>query len=117
MFFPQLLAQGNFDLALFAWGHGTERYGIFACGDPLSENFTGYCQRLVTRDLDQARFIIDDEQRARVLNRADAQIARDVPVLPLFQNPFQLALRDDVRGVTPNAAEYLASVEDWWLER
>ena len=39
-------------------------------------NFTGYCQRLVTRDLDQANRILDERQQARVLNRADRQMAQ-----------------------------------------
>ena len=36
-----------------------------------ASNHTGYCQRLVTADLDQADRILDDAQRARVLNRVD----------------------------------------------
>ena len=41
----------------------------------------------MTRDLDQAGRILDEEEQARVLNRADAQMARDVPVIPLYQVP------------------------------
>ena len=63
-----------------------------------THNFTGYCQRLVTRDLDQAERILDADQRARVLNRADAQMAKDVPVIPLFQQTRSAALRSTLRN-------------------
>ena len=38
-------------------------------------------------DLDQADRILDADQQARVLNRADVQLARDVPAIPLFEQP------------------------------
>ena len=50
------------------------------------QNYTGYCQRLVTADLDQADRILDERRRARVLNRADRGLASDVPTIPLFQS-------------------------------
>ncbi len=64
-------------------GCGWGAKAIFGCGG--DQNYTGYCQRLVTADLDQAERILDADQQARVLNRADAQLARDVPVIPLYQ--------------------------------
>ena len=53
----------------------------------------------MTRDLDQADRILDADQRARVLNRADRQLAKDVPVIPFYDSPFVLALRNTVRNV------------------
>ena len=55
------------------------------------QNYAGYCQRLVTRVLDQAQRILDSTRQAQVLNKADAQLAKDVPVIPLFDNPTVLA--------------------------
>ena len=52
-----------------------------------AQNFTGYCQRLVTSDLDEAARIFDAGRQAAALNRADRRIAKDVPVVPLFQHP------------------------------
>ena len=75
---------------------GTGRDEIFGCGGTL--NFTGYCQRLVTRDLDQANRILDASQQARVLNRADRQMAQDVPALPLFQIPLPAAFRTTIHN-------------------
>ena len=53
----------------------------------MSTNYTGYCQRLVTGDLDQSDRIFGRTQWARVVNRADAQLAKDVPVIPLYEVP------------------------------
>jgi peptide/nickel transport system substrate-binding protein len=116
----QVLASGAFDVTLFAWfGPGAEDGSmkqIFGCGG--SQNFMGYCQRLVTRDLDQSDRILHEGRRARVLNRADAQIARDLPTIPLFELPLVVAVRSSIRNFTP--AGFVAplwNAEDWWLDR
>ena len=124
VFLGQILPQGGFDVALFAWAgdpSGTGLDEIFGCGGSL--NYTGYCQRLVTRDLDQANRILDASQQARVLNRADRQMAQDVPALPLFQIPLPSAFRDngpqlrarlqsadDLRHVVARAAAVAAAI-------
>ena len=88
---------------------------MYGCGG--IQNYGGYCQRLVTRDLDQADRILDEGDQARVLNRADAQIARDVPVIPLHQVPFPAAVRSTVRGFVLSPFNPLWGAENWWLER
>jgi len=120
-FFEQILPSGDFDVALFAWIAGpdpTSAKLIFGCGGPL--NHTGYCQRLVTSDLDQAGRILDADQQARVLNRADARMAKDVPVIPLYQQTQSVALRSTVRNFDLSLNTTLTplwNAEDWWLER
>jgi ABC-type transport system substrate-binding protein len=115
----QIVASGEFDLTLFAWfltpGDNSGARGLFGCGG--SENETGYCQRLVTRDLNQAELILSAAERARVLNRADAQLARDVPVIPLFQIPFVIAIRSTIRGFVAHTGDLTWNAENWWLER
>lgn len=107
---------GDDDAHLFAWFHSPDPIGlegVFGCGG--SQNFTGYCQRLVTKDLDQADRILDDGQRARVLNRADRQMAKDVPVIPLFQLPILFAYKTTIRGIAPAPFDPFWNAEDWWL--
>ncbi len=117
-FFQQILPSGDFDLALHSIPLGpfpTTRF-FFGCG--AEYNVSGYCQRLVTRDLEQAERILDEQQRARVLNRADATIARDVPVIPFAQMPQSAAYVSTVRGfgLSVNAqANFLWNAENWWL--
>ena len=113
------LARGEFDVMLFSWvyqpGDTAQLKGIFGCGGPF--NFTGYCQRLVTADLDQADRILDARQRARVLARADRRLARDVPMIPLYQFVFVSARSTAVRGYALNTTDALWNAEDWWLDR
>jgi ABC-type transport system substrate-binding protein len=77
---------------------------------------TGYCQRLVTADLNQADHILDEEQRARVLNRVDRRLAKDIPVIPLYQPPAVVAYRAAIRNVGRSAID-LANAEDWGLAK
>jgi peptide/nickel transport system substrate-binding protein len=119
-YFQQILPSGDFDLALHSIPLGslpTARLS-FGCGGPF--NSGGYCQRLVTGDLEEAERILDVEQQARVLNRADTRIARDVPVIPFAQMPQSAARVSAVRGfqLSVNAqANFLWNAEDWWLDR
>ena len=57
---------------------------VLRCGNDTG--WTGYCQRLVDRDLDEASRVLDADLRA-CLNRIDARVALDVPMLPLFYQP------------------------------
>ena len=88
---------------------------IYGCGG--SANYTGYCQRLVSSDLDQADRIVDATQRGRVLERADRQLAKDVPVIPLYQIPWVYAFKDTIRNVVPSPDNLFWNAEDWWLDR
>ena len=115
-FLGTILPSGEFDVALFGFFSPPNPTGnaVFGCGG--SQNFTGYCQRLVTRDLDQADRILDARQQARVMNRADTQMARDVPVLPLNQIPLATAVRDTVRNFA-QSLNPLTNSENWWLAK
>ena len=95
--FDKILPSGDFDVAAFAWTFDArtataDRTALYGCGGV--QNFTGYCQRLVTSDLDQAQRILDPDRQAAVLNRVDTRLASDVPVIPLFEIPRRRA-RDD----------------------
>ena len=85
--------------------------GVYGCAE--SNDVTGYCQRLVTADLKQADQILNEEQRAHVLNRADRRLALDVPVIPLYQPPAILAFRATIRNIR---AFDLEKGENWWLD-
>ena len=116
--FGQSALTSGVDVQLFSWFESPDPTGfkdIFGCGG--SQNFTGYCQRLVTSDLDEADRILDADQRARVLNRADRRIAKDVPVIPLYQVPLVYAYRADLRGIDPAPFDPFWNAENWWLDR
>jgi peptide/nickel transport system substrate-binding protein len=119
-FFTQVVPSGRFQVAIFSWtSPGPAPFGkeVYGCGAEL--NFTGYCQRIVTADLDQAQRILDETQRARVMNRVDAQMARDVPVIPLYQIPVWASTRRELHGFAPSPSPLglFADAENWWLAR
>jgi peptide/nickel transport system substrate-binding protein len=116
--FSQIVPSGNFDLTSylkFVSADGSGKKSHLGCG--AAGNYGGYCQRLVTSDLDQADRILDADERARVLNQVDRQLAKDVPLIPLYEPPLVLALRNTVRNVVVSAEDLLWNAEDWWLER
>jgi peptide/nickel transport system substrate-binding protein len=116
-FIQQVLPSGDFDAAAFAWfgGDALADKELYDCGG--AQNFMGYCQRLVTSDFDEAERILDTEARAVVLHRVDRRLANDVPVIPLYQIPFVIASRKELRNVVPGPFNPLWKAEDWWLER
>ena len=116
--FEQILPSGAFDVALFAWNAGPDPGGKSIFGCEGFQNYTGYCQRLVTAAFDQAERTFDAVQQARVLNRADGQLARDVPVIPLFEQPPVRQRCDRLFGASsPNFLDPLVNAENWWHER
>ena len=70
----------------------------------------------MTRELVEADRILDARKQARVLNGADEQMARDVPVLPLNEIPLASALRVTVKNFA-QMFNPLTNSENWWLER
>ena len=69
------------------------------------------------RDLKQTDLIVEQRQRARVLNAADRKLARAVPVLPILQGVIWLAVRNTIRGVARGGvlSHTLQTSEDWWV--
>ena len=114
-FFGQILPQGLFDVALFSWvGSPVASWAYYyGCDAPL--NFTGYCQRLVTADFNQADRILDERRHARVFNRADRGLVRDVPTIPLFQFIFTAAYDTSVRNFVFLPWNPFWNAENWWL--
>ena len=116
--FGEIMPSGAFDgvhLAYFSAVDGpVGGKWLYGCGGP--GNTMGYCQRLVTRDLDQLELILDPAARARLANRVDVQLANDVPVIPLYQLPFLTAHRQELRNVALSGDPFW-NAEDWWLAR
>jgi peptide/nickel transport system substrate-binding protein len=111
-----LLVRGDFDVALFSWVASslllTAAYSL-VCGTGF--NYSGYCDRLLTRDLNQVFGILDRARRVQRLNGIDVRLARAVPWIPLFQVPHFAALRTNVNGLVLNPLDTTWNAEDWWL--
>jgi peptide/nickel transport system substrate-binding protein len=115
--FSTILPRGTFDVALHGWGfdpNPTQASTLFGCG--ALYNWTGYCSRSVQRGLDRAARTLDAGAQARILNRVDVQVSRDVPMVPLFQLPLSTALRTSVRNFRTLPLNPLSDAENWWLD-
>lgn len=114
----QRLPAGDFDLANFAWVGSPEphRAGlIYACGGAL--NHTGYCNEEVSALIAQGQRSIDAGARAAAYQEASRLIARDLPLLPLFQYPEMLAIGTEVGGVqlNPTQGGPTWNTAEWYL--
>ena len=111
----QVIPGGEWDVWIVAYFYGPDVPvdGAFRCQG--LDNATGYCQRLVTRELDQSTRILDPVEYARAVNRADVQMARDVPVIPLWHDPSVWAFRSTLRGFVPAENIVAWNAENWWL--
>ena len=117
-FLSQVVPSGDYDLALFGWQVGPAgKSDAYRCGH--DQNFYGYCSRLTNRDLVQTDLIVDEAKRARVLNAADRKLARDVPLIPLYQLPLFVTYRPTIRNVVPHPqlAGQTWNAENWWLAK
>lgn len=87
------------------------------CNAPRRAAMGAYCNEAVDGLLEAAARIIDREQRDRLWNEADAVIARDVPAVPLYQQPTVLAWNARIDGPANNPTAWgpLWNVGQWRL--
>src|SRR5207245_15980 len=119
-FFGTILPSGDYDLSLFTYVNTPdpgEAVEIWRCGG--SSNFSGYCNRQVSRDLLESNLILDEKIRSALLDRVDAQMAKNLPAIPLYQKPTTVLVRNRVHGVVDNPTEegWTWNAADWWVER
>jgi ABC-type transport system substrate-binding protein len=113
-----VLLRGDFDVALFALvGSSQLLTAAHSLVCQFGGNFSGYCDRLITRDLNQIWGTLDLTRRVQRLNGIDTRLARAVPWIPLFQVPSFVARRSSVQGVVIHPGDSSWNAENWWLER
>jgi ABC-type transport system substrate-binding protein len=83
--FRRLQESGDWDLFLFAWEVAPDQteadVDIFGCRGKL--NYGAYCNARVSKQLGAAFSELRFDRRAALVNRADALMAKDAPLLPL----------------------------------
>ena len=113
LFFPRI-SNSKYDLALFAWvgtGDPAGQVDIYGCGDPKTadnplgiggSNWKNYCNAKVTADLKGSDAALNPKARIRLVNAADAQLAKDVPTIPLYQKPTYFVFKTKLKGLVDN---------------
>jgi len=103
--FGSHLPDHNFDLAMFTYVVVVDPHynvAIFSCGAP--GNYTEYCNRKVTSLLSKSDKELNPAKRLSYINQADAIMANDVPMIPLFQRATYLVFKSTVHGLGDNAS-------------
>ena len=87
--FGSTLPSGDWDLMMFTYAGGPEsKIGsntLYSCGG--DQNYGNYCNPRATAAFNAATRELDPAKRNALLNRGDAQLAADLPSIPLFVRP------------------------------
>jgi ABC-type transport system substrate-binding protein len=103
--FGSKLPAHDFDLAMFTYLVRVDpiyNVSIFSCGSP--SNYGEYCNRNVTKLLEQSSHELNDARRLALIKRVGKILGDDVPMIPLFQRPTYLVYKTSVKGMVDNAS-------------
>lgn len=114
------LSGSNYDMIQFAWVGSPDPQGnveIFECKG--SQNYQSYCNEEVSTLLQSTNQLFDAVERSAAFNAADAAMAEDVPILPLWQYPQVMAFHDNFHGLENNTTQWgpLWNAEQIWMEQ
>ena len=106
--FGTTLPSRDWDLMLFAWVGSPDSpitiKDIYGCGG--DQNDGGYCNRALTRVLETVSTTLDAQQRAALLNAAEAKyMVKDVPSIPMFARPLFVIHANKVKGPAVNPTQ------------
>ncbi|HEY9181201.1 MAG TPA: peptide ABC transporter substrate-binding protein [Candidatus Baltobacteraceae bacterium] len=97
------LASGQFDMAYvpFTMGSDPDDSSILACNAP--SNYMRYCNAQVDSLEHAALRSVSMSERRQIYSRIEHTVARDLPILYLFNADYIYAYRRQLRGFAPNA--------------
>jgi peptide/nickel transport system substrate-binding protein len=119
LFLPKTgaLAAGAFDLAYVPWTMGADPDDRFllAC-DGAGKNYMHYCDPQIERLERDAAGQTDQAARRADYRAIDRIVARDVPIVYLFNPSYVYAYRKRLHGFAPNAFSPTWNAYSWTLE-
>jgi peptide/nickel transport system substrate-binding protein len=112
------LPEGDFDIINFGWVGSPDPFGgdtIFQCEGDL--NYNNYCNEEASDLIESNVNFLDEDERWGVYNEADALIAEDVPLIPIYQQPETLAYENNIGGMRINATQWTPTwnAQEWYL--
>ena len=112
------LASGKFDMAYVPWSMGADPDDRFLLGcSGAVKNYMRYCDPQVDRLEARAATVPDRAQRASGYAIIDRIVARDVPIVYLFNPTYIYAYGRRLRGFSPNAFTPTWNAYAWRLGR
>lgn len=101
--------RGDTDIYVAGWIGSPDLSGLdnlYGCRNDATneaqQNYQGYCNQLVTRSLKQANVTFNTAKQAALVNKANAQLAKDMVVIPLYQKPTYLIYKNKFKGLVEN---------------
>jgi len=105
--FGTTLPSGDWDLIMFTFVQDPESKILsndtYGCGG--SQNYGNYCNRRVSALLNKASLTLDRAQREKLLNDAEAIMAKDVPSIPMYARPIYVIRAKTVKGPVVNPTQ------------
>jgi peptide/nickel transport system substrate-binding protein len=97
-----VLRKGNFDLAYVPWttGYDPDDSFMFSCSG--SENYMDYCNDQMESLEGQALSARTQGARKAIYAQIEAKVARDVPIIFLFNPKYIYAYSNALQGFDPN---------------
>jgi ABC-type transport system substrate-binding protein len=111
-----VLASGNFDLAYVPWLMGSDPDDHFMLGCGGAANYMHYCNRNVDRFERAAATESLQARRKRAYLKVDQLVARDVPIVYLFNAYYVYAHDKRLSGFAPNAFFPTWNAYEWSLK-
>jgi ABC-type transport system substrate-binding protein len=102
LFFPRV-SDGRYQLAMFAWVSSGDPQGqtdIYGIGG--GSNWKGYNSVKVTNLFKASDQELNPQKRLALVNAADANMALNLPTLPIVQKPTYLVYKTKIQGIRNN---------------
>lgn len=115
------LATGDFDMAVVSWGGGSplllgKQIWDSRSVPPEGSNYYRYKSAAVDHLLDQAEATLDLDRQISLEKKAEAEIAKDLPVLPLFVYQGAQIVTRKLHNYRMGAfSGYVWNAADWWM--
>jgi peptide/nickel transport system substrate-binding protein len=89
LLFGTTLPSSDWDIIMFTWVQTPSSKiiskDLYACGG--EENYMNYCNKKASALIEKTAVTLDENQRTKLLNQAEAIMAKDVPSIPMFVRP------------------------------
>ena len=102
LLFGTTLPSSDWDIIMFTWNQDPASKitskDLYACGG--EQNYGNYCNRRVTNLLNRTAVSLDEAERTKLLNQAEAIMANDIPSIPMFVRPVFAISSKKMKGMT-----------------
>jgi peptide/nickel transport system substrate-binding protein len=103
LLFGTTLPSSDWDIIMFTWVQDPTlkitSKDLYACGG--EQNFGNYCNRKAHALLERVAVTLEESERTKLLNRAEALMVKDVPSIPMYVRPVFTISSAKLKGPLP----------------